>query len=220
MTKDFRKYYFERGLPHFHPENAVFFVTFRLLGSLPHEMIRRLQQERESRMAQMPNAPHEAAERLYNEQKRYFAKFDCELDNASCGKLHLKQPEIARRVAAKMHEYDSHLYNLIAYCIMPNHVHLVVDMTRKMEDGIDFPDGNPVSLSLVMRLIKGGSAYEINKYLNVSGAFWQQESYDHVVRNWKELRNIISYTLQNPVKAGLVDDWQHWDFSYVHENFA
>ena len=50
-----------------------------------------------------------------------------------------------------------------------------------------------------------------------SGASWQEESYDHVVRDGKELDRTIWYLLNNPVAAGLVKDWREWRWSYVKE---
>ena len=47
------------------------------------------------------------------------------------------------------------------------------------------------------------------------GAFWQHESYDHVVRNEKEFERILAYIVNNPVKAGLVADWQDWPYTYM-----
>ena len=55
--------------------------------------------------------------------------------------------------------------------------------------------------------------------LKREGAFWQSESYDHVVRNDVELKRIIAYVLNNPVKAGLVENWQDWPYSYVNEAY-
>jgi putative transposase len=65
-----------------------------------------------------------------------------------------------------------------------------------------------------MKILKGRSAREVNKVLSRSGPFWHHESYDHVVRNEKELGNIINYILMNPVKAGFVHNWNEWKFSY------
>ena len=48
-----------------------------------------------------------------------------------------------------------------------------------------------------------------------SGAFWQHESYDHVVRDEQELIRIVRYILNNPVKAGLVANWQDYPFLFV-----
>ena len=66
----------------------------------------------------------------------------------------------------------------------------------------------------ILRLIKGATAREANKILNRRGAFWQHESYDRVVRDEKELNRIIWYTINNPVKAGLVKNAEDWKWSY------
>ena len=70
------------------------------------------------------------------------------------------------------------------------------------------------SLSAIMQAIKGRSAYQVNPLLNRRGTFWQHENYDHVVRDEAKWRRIIMYVLNNPVKAGLVQQWQDWPWSY------
>ncbi len=65
-----------------------------------------------------------------------------------------------------------------------------------------------------MHSLKRYTAYEANQILGRSGAFWQHESYDHFARDEKELERIIKYVLYNPVKAGLVDDWKSWKWTY------
>ncbi len=70
------------------------------------------------------------------------------------------------------------------------------------------------SLSKIMQTIKGRSAYQANPLLNRRGNFWQHENYDHVVRDKAEWDRIIIYVLNNPVKAGLVQQWQDWPWSY------
>ena len=70
-----------------------------------------------------------------------------------------------------------------------------------------------------MQSLKRFTAREANKILNRNGTFWQAESYDHIVRNGEELKNIIAYTLENPVKAGLIDDWRKWEFSFVNNDY-
>lgn len=72
-------------------------------------------------------------------------------------------------------------------------------------------------MSELLKLIKGGSAYEANKILKRKGRFWQVESYDHYVRNEKERDNIIRYIANNPVKANLVNFWQDFSFTYVKD---
>lgn len=66
----------------------------------------------------------------------------------------------------------------------------------------------------ILRLLKGSTARECNKILNRTGAFWQHESYDHVIRSEDELNRIIEYVLNNPVRAKLVDNTHDWKWSY------
>ena len=65
-----------------------------------------------------------------------------------------------------------------------------------------------------MQSLKGYTARKANQLLGRSGAFWHHESYDHCVRNSNEWRRIVNYVLNNPVKAGLVDEWEKWRWSY------
>jgi REP element-mobilizing transposase RayT len=46
---------------------------------------------------------------------------------------------------------------------------------------------------------------------------WQSESYDHIVRDEDEFYRIINYIINNPVKAGLVENWQDWPHTYINE---
>ena len=80
----------------------------------------------------------------------------------------------------------------------------------------EFVEENYVQLSKVMQLIKGGSSHEINKILNRKGTFWQEENFDTYIRNKKHQENVIKYILNNPIKAGLVSEWQDFPFSGVH----
>ena len=79
---------------------------------------------------------------------------------------------------------------------MPNHVQSVAEL----------PEEAP-PLAKTLELLKGYSSRQANQILGLSGTFWQAESYDHVVRPG-ELESIIRYVLDNPVKAGLVDEWE------------
>ncbi|GAA4496277.1 transposase [Hymenobacter ginsengisoli] len=191
--------YYERYLPHRLPPGETIFITFRLAGSLPQEVLVRLQAE--AQLAQQRSAPDVGLR--YAEQKRYFGRFDALLDGSTHGPTWLGQPAVAAIVQQAIHYPDRKGYDLRCYCIMPNHVHLVVDL----------PDDAP-PLAKTLQTLKGYSSFQANKLLGLSGAFWQAESYDHVVRSG-ELDRIISYVLENPVKAGLVDEWPKWPYSYL-----
>jgi REP element-mobilizing transposase RayT len=216
------KYEYRRKLPHIYPIGAKFFITFCLKGSMPYEIAEQYKKERDTKIDKLTKSGQNAIEEIYKEHKRYFAKTDQYLDN-STQKWILQRPEIAKIVTTKLHQLDKDLYDLIAYCVMSNHVHLVFNMDLQIENIPEYEiltAKNYVQIERIMQRIKGGSSYEINKFLDTQGTTnWQSESYDHYIRNDKELQNIISYTLQNPVKAGLVEKWHDWKFSYVNENY-
>jgi REP element-mobilizing transposase RayT len=91
---------------------------------------------------------------------------------------------------------------------MPNHVHLVFRLLP----------GNS-GISKIMKGIKGTSARKSNLFLNKTGKFWQDESYDRLVRNEKELFFIIRYILMNPVKADLVNKWTDWENTFCDKDY-
>lgn len=71
-----------------------------------------------------------------------------------------------------------------------------------------------------MHSIKRHTARQCNRLLNREGRFWQEESYDHCVRNEDELERIIYYVENNPVKAGLAASAALWQFSSACDRAA
>jgi len=78
--------------------------------------------------------------------------------------------------------------------IMPNHVHVLLELLRA------------TPLSTVLKGLKGASARLANQLLQQSGTFWMEESYDHIVRSETEYRHLHRYIQENPSKAGLRPD--------------
>lgn len=95
-----------------------------------------------------------------------------------------------------------------AWCIMPNHFHWVVLLHQKDENG------NPVYLQEVMHSIKRFTAREINKNESVEGQLWMHESFETTIRDEQHFVNVVDYTLNNPVKACMIDDWRKWPGSF------
>ncbi len=199
---------YRRNLPHFQPRGATFFITFRLAGSIPAAVLAALFEEAERIRAEVERAPDspERAERLYLEERRFFGKWDAVLDLGD-GPDWLRDPAIAKLVADNMHHFAGKRYELVTYCIMPNHVHVVLAPLRKADDTY-FP------LAQIMHTMKGYTAGQANRHLGRTGAFWLHESYDHCVRSEAELERIIAYVVNNPVKAGLAPEWQAWPWTY------
>jgi len=204
MTPLDYKLYFHRRLPHYQPPGAMLFVTFRLTGSLPRETIERLGAEvrqKEAELERMLDTP--AKQRaLYLAQRQLFGKWDAELDTWQYGPDWLSQPRIARMVCDALHYRDGKVYILDAFCVMPNHVHLVITPRIDSDDRV-------YSLSKIMHSLKGFTARRANHLLGRQGDFWQHESYDHVVRDNAEFQRIVTYVMENPSKAGLPLHWTY-----------
>jgi REP element-mobilizing transposase RayT len=150
----------------------------------------------------------ERAERTYLEQRRMFGKWDAVLNKATSGPLWLRKAEVAEVMVEALHYRDGRVYNLDAFCIMPNHIHTVFKPLCK-EDNKTY-----CAMSVIMQSLKGRSAMKANQILGREGNFWQHENYDHVIRDNAEWRRIVTYVLNNPVKANLVEHWEDWPWSY------
>jgi len=200
---------YHRHLPHFQPPGATLFVTFRLAGSLPHEVIERLMEEKaraEATFNQIAD-PEELWRQGDVEERRWFGKWDEALDQAESGPVWLKDKRIAELMVESLKYRDNMVYELDAFCIMANHVHMVFKPLPKS-------DGGHHALQKILHSLKRHVGREANKLLGREGAFWQHESYDHVVRDEAERRRIVKYVLNNPVAAGLVERWEDWEWAY------
>lgn len=202
--------YYERKLPHYQPEGAIFFITTRLKNSLPKSIVEKLRLEKIKANEELVKISEQKDyyQRWYEEQRRYFGKWDAALDNSPLSDNWLSNPRIAKIVQDSLHYFNGQRYELDAYCIMPNHVHIVLQPLEKSENVF-------YSLTSIMHSIKRFTAKEANKLLGRTGSFWQPETYDHIVRDDSELLRIILYVINNPVKAGLVDNWVDWDWTYT-----
>lgn len=211
-------------LPHVSPIGANFFITWRCKDALPIKIVRQLKAKYESEVRRICEREFNPAKRqilIHHARYRFFKNYEHQLDDQPFGACHLRKPEIAKIVMDKLHQFDEELYDLITYTIMPNHCHLVIDMSRQLVDADDiYLDEKSLSLSYqplheVMRRIKGGSSREINKQLGLTGTpFWQKDSYDHYIRDQRAFRNVVGYTLGNAVAEGFVEEWQDWPFTW------
>ena len=121
------KTYYRRNLPHYQPPGYTFFVTFRLSGSLPQHVILRMIEERKREEKYISGIADkkERRKQYYEYQHEYFEKFDSILDNPKSGPKWLLNEKIGDLVVEALHYRNGTEYDLIAYTIMPNHVHMV-----------------------------------------------------------------------------------------------
>jgi putative transposase len=204
------RFNYHRNLPHYQPEHATFFVSFRLAGSIPIAVLRQLAVEYAEARATLEGQPKsvESDRQLDLEQRRAFGKWDAALDVLDDSPRWLEDSTIAQLVVDSLHYRHGRVYYLDAFCIMPNHAHVVFTPLAR-------EDGAFHSLAAIMHSLKRHTARQANLILGREGDFWQHESYDHVVRDLEEYQRIVAYVLNNPVKAGLVREWQDWPWSYL-----
>ena len=134
-----------------------------------------------------------------------FVWMDRYLDSTRKGPLYLRLPEVAGMVVDAIQFGAERLgyYDLDTFVVMPNHVHLLVEPL--------------VSPTKFLRTLKSHTAKEANKLLGRSGAFWQRESYDRVVRDNGERRRVQAYIENNPVRASLCSTPEAYPYSSAHE---
>ncbi len=173
----------QRGrLPHYDVPGVTQFVTFRLADALPAsrrsewEALLKIESERERRM-----------------------ELEAYLDRGA-GECWLARPEIAAVAESALRYFDGERYRLQAWVVMPNHVHLLVDIWQ-------------TPLAVVMQSWKHFIAREANKLLGREGTFWEREYWDILIRDEELRRKAVRYVEANPVKAHLAAQAQAWPWS-------
>jgi putative DNA methylase len=186
------KGWYSRGyLPHFDSPDVIQMITFRLADSLPAMILNQIEHENKFKP--------DAVKRM---------SIDKCLDTGH-GACYLQEHKIAKIVEDAFLHFDGERYSLLAWVIMPNHVHVMIEII----DGF--------SLNSLVYSWKSFTAKKINKHLGKSGRFWQREYWDRYIRDESHLMKAIDYLHNNPVKAGLVDNSEDWLYSsakYITES--
>lgn len=211
---------YRRKLPHINPLGATFFVTFRLIDSVPTSEISRLSQKYDEDQLAIVSKYIDEEKRIKLGRLRteYFLQLEALLHAIKDRSRILAKSEIMSIVREQILRFDGDLYNLLCFSIMSNHVHLVFETSTSSADDLSDKLGighSHTLVSYVMQRIKGATARYINKEMGTTGAVWEKESYDIYIRNEKMLQRVISYVLNNPVKAGIVSDWKHYAGNYI-----
>lgn len=218
-------YWHSRGyLPHFESAEKIQHVTFHLADSLPKAAVARLEEE----LLRLPTEQQDIERRKRIEAWR----------DAGYGACVLRNPVIAEMVQNTFFFFDGERYRLLAWVIMPNHVHVLFQplpgwtvakivaswkkfTARKI---CDYQKANPGNANLQI----GGAAQNTQSAIQENGEpgngepgnkpspVWQREYWDRFIRDEKHLRQVVSYIHQNPVKAGLVVTAESWRWSSAY----
>jgi REP element-mobilizing transposase RayT len=208
--------WYSRGyLPHWDHPGMIQSLNFRLADAMPKPVLQKWREELElMRREEAPTkvinrespiqpqegkAPKPEFERNLAELRR---RIDDYLD-AGHGECLLSQPQIAALVEDALLHFDQQRYRLLAWCVMPNHVHALIETVA----------GWP--LGEILHSWKSFTSHEMNKALGRRGERWQKEYLDRYIRNAQHFEAAIRYIEENPVNAGLVRIKAEWPWSSV-----
>lgn len=174
-------------LPHFDGREIPQFVTLRLYDSVPKAVLTRW--NRELAVSDSPSDRTLMQRRI----ERY-------LDHGY-GQSFLRSPSVAAAVQNDLLSYDGKALKLLAWVVMPNHIHLLA--TRYESH----------TLAGIMQSFKSLTPHKVNKMLERSGQFWMTDYFDRYIRNADHFVRTVRYIENNPVKARLCTRPEDWPFS-------
>ena len=233
-----KKEFYKHNLPHFQQPGQAYFVTWSLKDAVPKKALIRYTRKLELLKSQIAGAGAAVSEPLnikkrgletaspacsesgaansdspelkklkieyYTLRKKYIKAYDDLLDAERNPQINLSKPEHTKIIIETMKFWDGLKLENYVFCIMPNHVHWVFRVFEKDKNG------DPVYLQDILYSVKRFSANRINVLENRKGELWQKESFDTTIRDEKHLVRAIEYTLNNPVSAGIVKEWNDW----------
>jgi len=171
-------------LPHWEHPEGIYFVTFRLADSLPKEIGDAFEFERRDIIATARAMQRDLSA---TERRRLAELFSGRVEfylDSGAGSCFLAKPAVAKMVSETLRHFHDTRYRLFAWCVMPNHVHAVMQ-----------PLGG-WKLSQILHMWKSYSAKEANRILARTGSFWQHEYYDHLIRDTRDFQRCVRYVVQ------------------------
>ncbi|HQV38925.1 MAG: transposase [Flavobacteriales bacterium] len=191
-------------LPHVESTDLVQHVCFRLEDSLPRQVV----QQMEAELMSLPPSL-----RSPEQEKRVNAYLD-----AGHGSCILRDPFIAELIDSTLLHFHGDRYTLYAWCIMPNHVHVLFQpeagwtMSKIVASWKSFT-GRRISAHRKELLASTAGLEPGGPKLGAAGPVWQREYFDRFMRDSAHFANTVNYIHMNPVKARLVQKPEDWPFS-------
>lgn len=187
---------YTRSLPHWRQAGATYFVTFHLADALPSAKQNELESLRRELAAHSSVARKQSLVEEY--AKRIFQLTESTID-AGFGNCWFKREVYANELSRAILHFHGDRYEIGCFVIMANHCHLAI----RPFAGFD--------LEQLIGDIKKVTARFVNNREHRSGALWQQESYDRIIRDTEHLYRVVEYIGNNPRKAGIPEsEWNRW----------
>ena len=181
-AQGFKGWYASKHLPHFDAPGTRQFITYRLADALP--AVRRSEWEHFLKL-----------EDDLEKQRKIEAYLD-----KGYGECHLRDQRVANLVQENLWHHDGVKYRLLAWVIMPNHVHVLVEIWR-------------VPLGEILKSWKSYTSKEANKILGRKSTFWEDDYFDRYIRDDEHYRRVVHYIENNPTKAQFVLSPENWPWS-------
>ena len=191
-SKVYQEWYSRGYLPHRDAPHLIQSVTYRLSDSLPQEKLKLLSDE----LARLPK------DRIEIERRK---RIEAWLD-AGLGCCALAHAEVAQFVQKSFLHFHGERYHLHAWCVMPNHVHVLVE-----------------PLMDIAVLVQGWKSFtarwilsqnlRLDLHIPKSNQLWMREYWDRYIRDAEHYQKVLDYINQNPVRAGLCRTPEAWSWS-------
>ncbi|MEO1617460.1 MAG: hypothetical protein AAFV88_16530 [Planctomycetota bacterium] len=191
-----------RHLPHWDVEGHAYFITGCLHGSIPALGLQRIRQYRRELERQKRPSRFSPEEWLDEIEKRVFVFTDQLLDQKS-PVSHLRDDLQAEVVQNAFLHFAGTRYKLFAFVVMPSHHHWVCLPDAKWSIDVTRGQTNRTPREIISHSIQSYTSNRCNFIRGSSGKYWQDETFDHWIRDENQLIRVIDYIEDNPVVAGL-----------------
>ncbi|MEZ4987577.1 MAG: transposase [Saprospiraceae bacterium] len=213
-----KTFYIRKGQPHIVPIGACFSVVMLAHDAVPAPKLEALRQERAMAVIAL-RRNQESDDAIAALEAAYTEKMEDLLNAKHHQEYPFRNAEAARILMERIQLYDGKYYRLDAACVMPNHLHLLLDFSIQLPE--NWAEDSPVPgyqpLHKALGQIKGASARLINRAQGRSGELWSKGYYDRYIRNAWHWHNEYNYIANNPVCAGLVNDWALFPYTYLRQ---
>jgi REP element-mobilizing transposase RayT len=214
--------------------SAAHLLTIRAAGAISSERLEDLRLWREEQLQLAPDEPKLAQRFRVRIQQRYFAEYDRVLDDNRKDEALLNR-RLASLIRRQLYAQQA-AYRLVAYAIMPNHVHIVLQPrespttlphwpaseTDEANHILERMDEQPDIRSPLVDYLRELKTKTIRAAAELPGDLgldWHDASFDYWIRSAAELKALVDYVADNPVSAGLVRSPEQWFFCSVHDRF-
>lgn len=217
------KIVFVNRFKHEYLPGHYYFITYRLMNSATKGLYKKRMQKLANELEELKRQPLTESLRIkIITRKKQIKRINIRLKDPNYKpNLWLSIPEIREIIKENLHYNEGKFYDLMAYSIMPNHVHVILKPLEFDKMSVKYNPGlHKCPLSYAVYKLKRYTATMANRFLGQQGAaFWREEYHSILIENEEQLKTMINYTLLNPVNGGLCKDILINPYNYLNPDF-